>query len=50
VPRRAPRLADYGVASGWAGLYEVTPDHNASLAWAVIELATAAGVGRKVEL
>jgi len=26
--RRAPALADYGIASGWAGLYEVTPDHN----------------------
>ncbi|WP_210435335.1 FAD-binding oxidoreductase [Saccharopolyspora sp. ASAGF58] len=29
VARRAPRLADIGVANGWAGLYEVTPDHNA---------------------
>jgi sarcosine oxidase, subunit beta len=29
MSRRAPRLMDYGVASGWAGLYEVTPDHNA---------------------
>jgi len=29
ITRRAPRLADYGIASGWAGLYEVTPDHNA---------------------
>jgi len=28
ITRRAPRLADYGIASGWAGLYEVTPDHN----------------------
>jgi sarcosine oxidase, subunit beta len=28
MTRRAPRLADYGIASGWAGLYEVTPDHN----------------------
>jgi sarcosine oxidase, subunit beta len=27
--RRAPQLAEYGIASGWAGLYEVTPDHNA---------------------
>ncbi len=26
---RAPSLLDVGVASGWAGLYEVTPDHNA---------------------
>ncbi len=25
--RRA--LLDVGLASGWAGLYEVTPDHNA---------------------
>jgi sarcosine oxidase subunit beta len=28
MTRRAPRLTDYGIASGWAGLYEVTPDHN----------------------
>ncbi|WP_129662502.1 NAD(P)/FAD-dependent oxidoreductase [Phytoactinopolyspora endophytica] len=27
--RRAPDLADMAVATGWAGLYEVTPDHNA---------------------
>ncbi|HEY2079610.1 MAG TPA: FAD-binding oxidoreductase [Streptosporangiaceae bacterium] len=27
--RRAPQLTEYGIASGWAGLYEVTPDHNA---------------------
>lgn len=29
VARRAPRLADVGLAHRWAGLYEVTPDHNA---------------------
>ncbi len=29
VERRAPALADVGIASGWAGLYEMTPDHNA---------------------
>lgn len=29
MERRAPRILDVGVASGWAGLYEVTPDHNA---------------------
>ncbi|TDD83258.1 FAD-binding oxidoreductase [Saccharopolyspora karakumensis] len=29
VARRAPRVADAGVAHGWAGLYEITPDHNA---------------------
>jgi sarcosine oxidase subunit beta len=29
IARRAPSLADVGVAGGWAGLYEVTPDHNA---------------------
>jgi sarcosine oxidase, subunit beta len=26
---RAPSILEMGVASGWAGLYEVTPDHNA---------------------
>ena len=26
---RAPALSDVGIASGWAGLYENTPDHNA---------------------
>jgi sarcosine oxidase subunit beta len=29
VSRRAPGLAEVGIAGGWAGLYEVTPDHNA---------------------
>jgi sarcosine oxidase, subunit beta len=29
IARRTPSLADVGVAGGWAGLYEVTPDHNA---------------------
>ncbi|MFY9331160.1 MAG: FAD-binding oxidoreductase [Candidatus Nanopelagicales bacterium] len=28
---RAPGLLDLGVQSGWSGLYEVTPDHNALL-------------------
>jgi len=28
MDRRAPQLTEYGIASGWAGLYEVTPDHN----------------------
>ncbi|MFE1173987.1 NAD(P)/FAD-dependent oxidoreductase [Streptomyces sp. NPDC058773] len=27
--RRAPSLADMETQGGWAGLYEVTPDHNA---------------------
>ncbi len=27
--RRAPRIADAGIKGGWAGLYEMTPDHNA---------------------
>jgi sarcosine oxidase, subunit beta len=26
---RAPSILDMGITSGWAGLYEVTPDHNA---------------------
>lgn len=28
---RAPALLDVGIKVGWAGLYEVTPDHNALL-------------------
>lgn len=26
--RCAPTLLDYGIRTGWAGLYEITPDHN----------------------
>ncbi len=29
VQRRAPRIAEAGIRGGWAGLYEMTPDHNA---------------------
>jgi sarcosine oxidase subunit beta len=29
VQRRAPALADVGIAHRWAGLYEMSPDHNA---------------------
>ena len=29
VERRAPALAGVGIRGGWAGLYEMTPDHNA---------------------
>jgi sarcosine oxidase subunit beta len=29
LARRAPSLADLGIAGGWAGLYEISPDHNA---------------------
>jgi sarcosine oxidase subunit beta len=29
IEHRAPRISDVGIASGWAGLYEMTPDHNA---------------------
>ena len=29
IARRAPALLDVGVAGGWTGFYEVTPDHNA---------------------
>jgi sarcosine oxidase subunit beta len=31
IERRAPALLDVGIATAWAGLYEVTPDHNALL-------------------
>jgi sarcosine oxidase subunit beta len=29
IARRAPALSEVGIAGGWAGLYEMTPDHNA---------------------
>jgi sarcosine oxidase, subunit beta len=29
ISHRAPALLDVGVAGGWTGFYEVTPDHNA---------------------
>lgn len=29
VSHRAPALAEVGIRTGWAGLYEMTPDHNA---------------------
>jgi len=29
IDRRAPRIAGMGFRNGWAGLYEMTPDHNA---------------------
>jgi sarcosine oxidase, subunit beta len=29
MERRAPSLLEVGLSGGWAGLYEVTPDHNA---------------------
>jgi sarcosine oxidase subunit beta len=29
MARRTPSLLDVGLSGGWAGLYEVTPDHNA---------------------
>ncbi len=28
MERRAPSLLDVGLSGGWAGLYEMTPDHN----------------------
>ena len=28
IEHRAPALAAVGIAAGWAGLYEMTPDHN----------------------
>ena len=39
VQRRTPRIADVGIRGGWAGLYEMTPDHNAII-------GEAAGVSR----
>jgi sarcosine oxidase, subunit beta len=31
IERRVPLLLDVGIAARWAGLYEITPDHNALL-------------------
>ncbi len=28
MERRAPAIAEVGISGGWAGLYEMTPDHN----------------------
>ncbi len=39
VERRVPRIADAGIRGGWAGLYEMTPDHNAII-------GEAAGISR----
>jgi len=39
VRRRAPSLEQVGIRGGWAGLYEMTPDHNAII-------GEAAGVSR----
>lgn len=29
IERRAPAISEVGLRAGWAGLYEMTPDHNA---------------------
>jgi len=29
IERRAPTISEVGLGAGWAGLYEMTPDHNA---------------------
>ena len=29
IENRAPRISEVGITGGWAGLYEMTPDHNA---------------------
>lgn len=45
LDRRAPELLDVGISSGWAGYYEITPDHNALVgeAHAVSRFLYAAG-------
>ena len=37
--RRLPRLLELGIAGGWKGYYEVTPDHNALIGEAARRLA-----------
>jgi sarcosine oxidase subunit beta len=39
MARRAPAITEVGISGGWAGLYEMTPDHNALI-------GEADGVGR----
>ncbi len=29
IENRAPKIGEIGITGGWAGLYEMTPDHNA---------------------
>ena len=39
VEQRAPRVAAAGISGGWAGLYEMSPDHNALIGEAGERLA-----------
>ncbi|GAA4623941.1 FAD-binding oxidoreductase [Actinoallomurus vinaceus] len=43
MARRAPALLDVGFGTGWAGLYEVTPDHNALIGAALDRFIYATG-------
>jgi sarcosine oxidase subunit beta len=43
LERRAPALVEVGIRTGWAGLYEMTPDHNAVIGLSASGLAYATG-------
>ncbi|MEO6881078.1 MAG: FAD-binding oxidoreductase [Mycobacteriaceae bacterium] len=43
IARRTPSITETGIRSGWAGLYETTPDHNALIGRAADDFLYATG-------